>query len=101
MATGGRVTSDPVPSGDATADLVNRVLATALGFVDLADDLRDNIPDETVTQALWRDAEARRDILVLAQGHLQSLEQQGTERARAQALKWLTKALSAPPPMTA
>lgn len=93
VATGGRVASDPTPAGDATADLVNRVIATALGFVDLADTLREPIPEATVVPALWRDAGTRRDILVLAHGHLAALEQLGREPARAQALAWLTTAL--------
>ena len=100
VATSGRVGTDPVPGGDATADAVNRVLATALGYADLANDLRDPLTDEAVTAALWRAAQNRRDVVLLASGHLRSLEREGTERARAEALVWLERALAQPPPMT-
>ena len=93
VATGGRVGTDPLLAGDATAELVNRVLSSALGYADLGEP----VADETVTAALWRDAETRREILVLARGHLADLEQQGAEPARGRALTWLTRALDLPP----
>ncbi len=96
VATGGRVGTDPVPGGDATAELVNRVLSTALGYADLGEP----VADETVAAALWRGAETRREILVLARGHLADLEQQGAEPARGRALTWLTRALERPPPLS-
>ncbi len=99
VATGGRLATDPVPGGEATAALVNRVVATALGYVDLAESLAGSVPAASVVTALWRDAEGRRDVLVLAHGHLTALERQGTERARALALAWLSDALSHPPLM--
>lgn len=97
VASGGRQGTDPAPGGEATADLVNRVVATALGFVDLAETLPDSVTDASVVPALWRDAATRRDILVLAAGHLAALEQQGSEPARAQALTYITTALANPP----
>ena len=99
VASGGRRAADPAPGGEATADLVNRVVATALGFVDLAETLPDSVTDASVTPALWRDAATRRDILLLAHGHLAALEQQGSEPARAKALTYITKALDNPPVM--
>lgn len=99
VASGGRVATDPAPGGEATADLVNRVVATALGYVELGEDLVGSLPVETVAAALWRDAERRRDVLVLAHGHLSALERQGTQRARALALAWLAEALDHPPLM--
>lgn len=100
MASGGRQGVDPAPGGEATAELVNRVLATAFGYVELRDTVREPIPETTVIPALWRDAATRRDVLVLAEGHLASLERQGSDPARAQARRWLEIALRQPPPMT-
>ena len=99
VASGGRQASDPVPGDEATADLVNRVVAAALGYVDLAETLPGSVSDATVAPALWRDAEARRDILVLASGHLAALERRAPDRTRARALAYLTKALENPPPL--
>ena len=100
VANGGRVTSDPAPGGDAMADLVNRVLGTALGFAELEATQTTDVTDDTVVPALWGAAENRRDILVLAQGHLASFERDGTDPNRAAALHWLSTALAHPPPMT-
>jgi len=97
VAVGGRQAHDPALAGEATAALVNRVIATALGYVDLSDATREAVPDATITNALWNHATTRRDILVLAQGHLAALEQQGSDRARAQALNHITRALHNPP----
>jgi len=97
VATAGRQGRDPTPGGEATADLVNRVVAAALSFVDLADTTADSLTDTTVNAALWRAAEARRDILVLAQGHLAALEERGSDRARAEALSYIVKARDNPP----
>ena len=96
VASGGRQARDPAPGGEDTADLVNRVVAAALSYVDLAQTLPDSV-ESTVVPALWRDAEARRDILVLAQGHLAALERRGSDRARVRALAYLAKALENPP----
>jgi hypothetical protein len=97
VASGGRQGRDPAPGSEVVADLVNRVVAAALGFVDLADEMPGTVTDTTVTTALWREATTRRDILVLAHGHLAGLEQQGSERTRAKALSYITKALDTPP----
>ncbi len=94
------MTSDPAPGGDATADLVNRVLGTALGFAELEATLTADVTDDTVIPALWRAAEDRRDILLLGQGHLAALEREGTDPNRSAALHWLATALAHPPPMT-
>ena len=99
VATGGRQASDPLPDPQHTADLVNRVVATALGYADLADTLREPVDDAAVTAALWRDAETRRDVLLHAHAHLASLEQKGTHPARAKALTSITRALDQPPLM--
>jgi len=99
VATGGRRARDPAPGGEPTADLVNRVIATALGFVDLSDATQQLVPDTTIHTALWHEATARRDILVLAQGHLTALEHQGSDQARAKALNHITRALENPPPI--
>ena len=100
VATGGRVGTDPSPGGEATAALVNRVVATALGYVELAESLVGEVPATEVVAALWRDAEGRRDIVVLAHDHLAALERQGSEPARARALVWLARALGQPPRAT-
>lgn len=99
VATAGRQGSDPPPGGEATADLVNRVVATALGFADLADTMPESVTDPTVTAALWRDAATRREILTLAHGHLAALEHQGSDPSRAMALTYITRALDDPPLM--
>jgi len=99
VASSGRQGRDPAPGGEATADLVNRVVATALGFADLADATREGVPDSTVLPALWRDAAGRHDILQLAQGHLAALEAKGSDPARAQALTYIRRALENPPTM--
>ncbi len=99
VASNGRRGSDPAPAGEATADLVNRVVAAALGFVDLAVTMPESVSDASITAALWREATTRRDILLLAQGHLAALERQGTEPARARALSYITRALATPPLM--
>jgi len=78
---------------------VNRVVAAALGFVDLADAASEGVPDDTILPALWRNAESRRDILLLAQDHLASLERKGSDRSRARALTYLHQALNNPPPL--
>ena len=97
VATGGQVGTDPSPRGEATAALVNRVVATALGYVELAESLVGEVPAPDVVAALWRDAEGRRDVVVLAHDHLAALERQGTERTRSLALAWLARALAQPP----
>ncbi len=97
VASGGRRGADPAPGGGATADLVNRVVAAALGFADLADTLPDSVTEPSVTHALWRHAATRHDILLLAHGHLAALEHQGSDPARAKALVYLTRALDNPP----
>ena len=99
VAANGRQARDPLPAGEDTANLVNRVVACALGFADLADTTPDSLDASTVTTALWRQAATRRDILLLAQGHLAALEQQGTDRSRAKALEAITRALDNPPLM--
>jgi hypothetical protein len=99
VAAGGRRASDPAPGGEATADLVNRVVAAALSFVDLAATMPDSVSDTTIVPALWREATTRRDILVLAHGHLSALEQRGSDPNRAQALAYITRALDNPPLM--
>ena len=76
---------------------MNRVVATALGYVDLAESLTGSVSAATVVTALWRDAQERRDIVVLAHAHLAALERQGTEPARSQAPAWLCAALDQPP----
>jgi hypothetical protein len=73
------------------------VVATALGFVDLAETAPDSVSDASVVAALWRDAGSRTDILVLARGHLEGLEQRGSDPSRAQALTYIQKALHSPP----
>jgi len=88
-----------MPSGEAIADLVNRVVATALGFVDLAETTPESVTESSVTAALWRDAATRRDVLLLAHGHLAALEEKGSQPARAHALACITKALDSPPLM--
>ncbi len=97
VASAGRRAQDPAPGGEATAALVNQVLATALGYVDLSDATREPVPEATITNALWNDADNRRDILVLAHGHLTALENTGSDRPRAQALTHITTALHNPP----
>jgi hypothetical protein len=99
VASQGRQGSDPAPGGAATADLVNRVVAAALGFVELEDTMPGAVPETTITPALWRDADSRPDILLLAKGHLESLEHQGSDPARAKALTYLKTALDSPPLM--
>ena len=99
VATGGRQSSDPLPDPGATADLVNRVVATALSYADLADVLREAVDEATVIPALWRDAGTRRDVLLHAHAHLAALEQQGTHPPRARALAFITRALDHPPLM--
>jgi len=99
VASGGRRGHDPAPAGDATADLVNLVVAAALGFVDLAESMPGSVDDTSVTTALWRHAESRRDILLLAHGHLAALEQKGSQSSRARALTYLSRTLDSPPPM--
>ena len=99
MATGSRRGNDPAPAGAETAELVNRVVGAALGFVDLNETLVEGPSDADVIAALWREAETRRDILVLAHGHLQALEDKGSQSARAKALTYLTKAVDNPPPL--
>ena len=99
VAAGSRRASDPLPSGEAIADLVNREVATALGFVDLAETMPESVTDNSVITSLWRDASTRRDVLLLAHGHLAALEQKGSQPARAKALTYLTKALDGPPLM--
>jgi len=97
VASGGRQARDPALAGEATAALVNQVIATALGYVDLSDATREPVPDTTITNALWRDADNRPDILVLAHGHLTALEHTGSDRPRSQALTHITTALHNPP----
>lgn len=97
VATAGRQATDPLPDPQATADLVNRVVATALGYADLAETLREPVDDASVTAALWRDAGTRRDVLLHAHAHLRALEEKGSHPPRAQALTYITKALGAPP----
>lgn len=99
VATAGRQASDPLPDPQQTADLVNRVVATALGYADLAETLREPVDHAVVTAALWRDAEMRRDILLHAHAHLTTLEQKGTHAPRATALTYITRALDHPPLM--
>ena len=101
VASGGRHGRDPAPADGATVELVNRVVAAALGFADLVATLRETVPDTTVVPALWRDADLRRDILLLASGHLEALEHQGSDPTRAQALTYLRRSLADPPPMPA
>jgi len=99
VASGGRRGNDAVPGDEATSDLVNRVVAAALSFVDLAESIPDSVPYTTVIPALWREAGTRRDLLVLAHSHLAALEQQGSDHARARALAYITSALDNPPPL--
>jgi len=97
VATGGRPGRDPAPGGEATAELVNRVLGAALGFADLSETTPESVTQASVVPALWRDASTRRDILVLASGYLAALERRGSEPARAKALSYIDAALSKPP----
>jgi len=97
VASGGRRATDPTPGNEATAELVNRVVAAALGFVDLAESVPGTVAVATVVGALWREAGTRRDVLVLAHGHLAGLEQGGSEPGRAKALDYISRALDHPP----
>jgi hypothetical protein len=99
VATAGRQASDPLPDPQQAADLVNRVVATALGYADLAETLREPVDEASVTAALWRDAETRRDVLLHAHAHLAALEAKGSDPPRAQALASITRALDTPPLM--
>jgi len=93
VATAGRLANEPIPVDEATADLVNRVVAAALGFVDLAETIPDSVTAATVMTTLWREAGTRRHVLLAAHGHLAALEQRGSEPARARALSYITQAL--------
>lgn len=97
VATAGRQSRDPVPGGDATADLVNRVVAAALGFADLESTMPGSITEAITTPALWREATTRHDILLLASGHLEALENRGSDSARAKALSYIRRAIDTPP----